>query len=110
MKCANAKALGAVLIAAMAASSLLGAPQKDAASHEGAASVPRSREGKKLFGSSDALRVARVSSPRISPDGTRVAYLVAENDTEKEQAWKFVTHLWGVTAAGLSSEARQFTG
>lgn len=109
MKCANAKALGAVLIAAMAASSLLGAPQKDAASHEGAASVPRSREGKKLFGSSDALRVARVSSPRISPDGTRVAYLVAENDTEKEQAWKFVTHLWVVPAAGPSSEARQFT-
>src|SRR5690242_6250056 len=109
MRCANAKALGAVLIAAMAASSLLGAPQKDAASHEGAASVPRSREGKKLFGSSDALRVARVSSPRISPDGSRVAYLVAENDTEKEQAWKFVTHLWVVPAAGPSSEARQFT-
>lgn len=109
MKCANAKALGAVMIAAMAASSLLGAPQKDAASHEGAASVPRSREGKKLFGASDALRVARVSSPRISPDGSRVAYLVAENDTEKEQAWKFVTHLWVVPASGPSSEARQFT-
>ncbi|HLZ51822.1 MAG TPA: S9 family peptidase [Candidatus Acidoferrum sp.] len=109
MKCANAKALGAVLIAAMSASSLLGAPQKDSATREGAASAPRSREGKKLFGSADALRVARVSSPRISPDGTRVAYLVAENDTEKEQAWKFVTHLWVVPAAGPSSEARQFT-
>jgi dipeptidyl aminopeptidase/acylaminoacyl peptidase len=109
MKCANTKALGAVLIAAMSASSLLGAPQKDAASHEGAASVPRSREGKKLFGSTDALRVARVSSPRISPDGTRVAYLVAENDTEKEQAWKFVTHLWVVPSAGPSGDARQFT-
>jgi dipeptidyl aminopeptidase/acylaminoacyl peptidase len=109
MKCANAKALGAVLIAAMSASSLLGAPQKDSATHEGAASAPRSREGKKLFSSADALRVARVSSPRISPDGTRVAYLVAENDTEKEQAWKFVTHIWVVPAAGPSSEARQFT-
>jgi dipeptidyl aminopeptidase/acylaminoacyl peptidase len=109
MKCANAKALGAVLIAAMSASSLLGAPQKDSGTREGAASAPRSREGKKLFSSADALRVARVSSARISPDGTRVAYLVAENDTEKEQAWKFVTHIWVVPAAGPSSEARQFT-
>ncbi len=109
MTCANSRALCAVLIAAMSASTLLGAPQKDSATHEGAASAPRSREGKKLFSSADALRVARVSSPRISPDGTRVAYLVAENDTEKEQAWKFVTHLWVVPAAGPSSEARQFT-
>jgi dipeptidyl aminopeptidase/acylaminoacyl peptidase len=109
MECANSRALRAVLFAAMSASLLLGAPQKDAASHEGAAPSPRSREGKKLFGSADALRVARVSSPRISPDGSRVAYLVAENDTEKEQAWKFVTHIWVVPAAGPSSEARQFT-
>jgi dipeptidyl aminopeptidase/acylaminoacyl peptidase len=39
----------------------------------------------------------------------RVAYLVAENDTDKEQAWKFVTHLWLVPAAGPVSAARQFT-
>ncbi|MGB8475301.1 MAG: S9 family peptidase [Candidatus Acidiferrum sp.] len=70
---------------------------------------PVSMEGKKLFGTAEALRVARVSSPRISPDGTRVAYLVTENDTEKEQAWKFATHLWVVPAAGPASAARQFT-
>ena len=73
------------------------------------AKAPRSKDGKKLFGSAEALRVARVSSPRISPDGSRVAYLVAENDTEKEQAWKFVTHLWVVPATGPASAARQFT-
>jgi dipeptidyl aminopeptidase/acylaminoacyl peptidase len=73
------------------------------------AKAPRSKDGKKLFGSAEALRVARVSSPRISPDGSRVAYLVAENDTEKEQSWKFVTHLWVVPAAGPASAARQFT-
>ena len=39
--------------------------------------LARSRTGKRLFGSSDALRVARVFSPRLSPDGSRVAYLVA---------------------------------
>ncbi|MGB7024437.1 MAG: hypothetical protein WBD73_11625, partial [Candidatus Acidiferrales bacterium] len=81
--------------------------QQNASSKETAAA--RSKEGKKLFGSAEALRVARVSSPRISPDGSRVAYLVAENDTEKEQAWKFVTHLWVVPAGGPASAAKQFT-
>jgi dipeptidyl aminopeptidase/acylaminoacyl peptidase len=75
------------------------------------AQEPRSKDGKKLFGTAEALRIARVSSPRISPDGSRVAYLVAENHTEKDkdQLWKFVTNLWVVPTAGASSAARQFT-
>ena len=71
----------------------------------------RSKDGKKLFGTGEALRVARVSSPRISPDGSRVAYLVAENQMEKEKdsPWKSVTHLWVVAVAGPAAAARQFT-
>src|SRR5580698_1194779 len=71
----------------------------------------RSKDGKKLFGTAEALRIARVSSPRISPDGARVAYLVSENvmDKEKDTAWKNVTQLWVVPAAGTGTAARQFT-
>lgn len=71
---------------------------------------PKSKDGKKLFGTAEALRVARVSSPRISPDGTRVAYLVAETPMEKDKdTWKTVTNLWVVPAAGPATAARQFT-
>ena len=92
----------AVLLAPLA----VGARQNGASATE---PVARSKDGKKLFGSAEGLRVVRVSSPRISPDGSRVAYLVAANDTEKEQAWKFVTHVWVVPAPGPASAARQFT-
>jgi dipeptidyl aminopeptidase/acylaminoacyl peptidase len=69
----------------------------------------RSKTGKKLFGTAEALRLARVSSPRISPDGSRVAYLVAHDQMEKDKPWKSVTQLWVVPAAGPASAARQFT-
>jgi dipeptidyl aminopeptidase/acylaminoacyl peptidase len=82
---------------------------KDSAAKEAAAPAAKSKSGKKLFGAADALRVARVTSPRISPDGTRVAYLVAENHMEKDQAGKFVTGVWVVPAAGPASAARQYT-
>ena len=69
----------------------------------------RSKDGKKLFSAADAVRVARVSSPRVSPDGTRVAYLVAENRPEKDQPGKYVTHVWVVPSAGPPAAARQYT-
>jgi dipeptidyl aminopeptidase/acylaminoacyl peptidase len=71
----------------------------------------KNKDGKKLFGTAEALRVTRVSSPRISPDGARVAYLVAENQMEKEKdtPWKSVTHLWVVPTKGPAAAARQFT-
>jgi Tol biopolymer transport system component len=72
-------------------------------------SPARSKEGKKLFGTADALRIARVSSPRISPDGSHVAYLVAQNEMEKDKDWKSVTQLWVVPTEGPASRARQFT-
>ena len=73
-------------------------------------SPARSKSGKKLFGTAEALRLARVSSPRLSPDGSRVAYLVAETQMEKDKdALKTVTHLWVVPSAGSASAPRQFT-
>jgi dipeptidyl aminopeptidase/acylaminoacyl peptidase len=107
MKPTMTKWVRAVLIAAMFVAPFATAAQQKSSSEQ--AATARSKDGKKLFGSAEALRVARVSSPRISPDGARVAYLVSENDTEKPQAWKFVTHLWVVPAAGPASAARQFT-
>ncbi|MGB2643776.1 MAG: S9 family peptidase [Candidatus Acidiferrum sp.] len=96
-----------MLIAAACAMPLVAGAQQGASSKETA--TARSKDGKKLFGTAEALREERVSSPRISPDGSRVAYLVAVTDTEKEQAWKYVTHLWVVPATGPATAARQFT-
>ncbi|MGC1620578.1 MAG: S9 family peptidase [Candidatus Acidiferrum sp.] len=107
MELTTMKLARVILIAAAILAPLGAAARQDDSGKEAASA--RSKEGKKLFGSAEALRVARVSSPRISPDGSRVAYLVADNDTEKEQAWKFVTHLWVVPTAGPASAARQFT-
>jgi len=73
------------------------------------APTPRSKDGKKLFGTAEALRLARVFSPRISPDGSRAAYLVAENKMEKDKPWKSSTQMWVVPAAGPASAARQYT-
>ncbi|HUJ30327.1 MAG TPA: S9 family peptidase [Candidatus Acidoferrum sp.] len=102
--------LRAILIVSLPALMMpLSAPAQESA--KPAAAVPRSKDGKKLIGTSDALRIARVSSPRISPDGSRVAYLVAENQMEKakDQPWKSVTQLWLVPAAGPVTAAREFT-
>ncbi|HEV2617089.1 MAG TPA: S9 family peptidase [Candidatus Acidoferrales bacterium] len=79
------------------------------AAQEAPAGQVRSKDGKKLFGTNEALRVARVSSPRISPDGSRVAYLVSALKMEKDQPGKTVTQLWVVPTAGPASAARQYT-
>jgi dipeptidyl aminopeptidase/acylaminoacyl peptidase len=87
---------------------LLASAQESAVKQETQAA--RSKDGKKLFGTAEALRLARVSGPRISPDGSRVAYLVAENHMPKDKdEWKSVTQLWVVPAAGPATAARQFT-
>ncbi len=72
-------------------------------------SAARSRDGKKLFGTAAAMRVARVSSPRISPDGSRVAYIVSETKMDKDKLWKSVDQLWVVPTDGPASAARQYT-
>jgi dipeptidyl aminopeptidase/acylaminoacyl peptidase len=89
------------------------APSKPAS----AEAVARSKNGKKLLGAADTLRIARVISPKISPDGTRVAYLVSAVTTGKDgdatekggALGKYVSQLWVVPAAGPASAARQFT-
>ncbi len=73
------------------------------------APAPRSKDGKKLFSTMEALRLARVFSPRMSPDGSHVAYLVAENKMEKDKPWKSVTQLWIVPASGPANASRQYT-
>ncbi len=84
----------------------LAMPAQGAAPDSAAA---RSKDGKRLFGSAEALRVARVSSPMLSPDGSRVAYLVSSLDMDKDKPGKTVTHLWVVPSAGPASAAREYT-
>ena len=97
------------ICAFLLATSAIAKPQEPKEKQEAAAPTPRSKDGKNLFGTAEALLVARVFSPRISPDGSRVAYLVAENKMEKDKPWKSVTQLWIVPTAGPGSEARQYT-
>src|SRR5580698_5302315 len=103
------KLLRGISIALICAATLPAAARQNSPSQDAASA--RSKDGKKLFGTAEALRVARVSSPRTSPDGSRVAYLVAENVMEKEKdtPWKTVTQMWVVPAAGPATAARQFT-
>jgi dipeptidyl aminopeptidase/acylaminoacyl peptidase len=79
--------------------------------------VAHSKDGKKLFGAGDMLKIARVSAPRISPNGARVAYLVSTVTTGKDgdaadkggALGKYVSQLWVVPAAGPANASRQFT-
>jgi dipeptidyl aminopeptidase/acylaminoacyl peptidase len=73
------------------------------------ASAVHSRDGKKLLGAADAIRVARVSAPRISPDESHVAYIVSETRMEKDKPWKSVDQLWVVPTSGPASAAKQYT-
>src|SRR5689334_23428454 len=73
------------------------------------APAPKSKDGKKLFGTMEALRVARVFSPRISPDCRRIAYLAGENKMENDKPWKSVTQLWIIPTNGPASASRQYT-
>ncbi|MGB7024976.1 MAG: S9 family peptidase, partial [Candidatus Acidiferrales bacterium] len=97
----------------MAASTLSLAPVRTFAQQVGGrpmdAAHRSSKDGKRLFSTNDALRIARVSSPRISPDTSRLAYLVSALDREKDQPGKTVTQLWVAPTTGPMGEARQYT-
>src|SRR2546422_10837769 len=71
------------------------------------AAPPRARDGKKLLTALDLMKINAVSAPRISPDGTRVAYTVSETKMEKDKEWKNVTQVWVVPING--GKARQYT-
>jgi dipeptidyl aminopeptidase/acylaminoacyl peptidase len=103
-------------VTAVAAKGQEAAASKDAVAVKHEAAPARSKDGKKLFGTAAALRLASVSSPRISPDGMRVAYLVSkfeggpDSGAEKSsEPWKSVTQLWVTPVAGPASTSRQFT-
>ena len=71
------------------------------------AAPPRARDGKKLLTALDLMKINGVSAPRISPDGTRVAYTVSETKMEKDKEWKNVTEVWVVAITG--GKPRQYT-
>ncbi len=87
--------------------------QEPAASPEQKKSAPpaapeaRTKDGKRLLGSLDLMKIASVAAPRISPDGTRLAYTVGGVKMEKDKEWKTVTQVWVVPAAG--GRPMQFT-
>ena len=68
---------------------------------------PRAKDGKKLLTATDVLKIKAVGSPRISPDGSRVAYTVGEVKMEKDKEWKNGTQVWVVPTGG--GAARQYT-
>ena len=69
--------------------------------------APRAKDGKKLLTAMDLMKIATVSAPRISPDGSRVAYTVSETKMEKDKEWKNVSQVWVAPTGG--SKARQYT-
>src|SRR2546430_13534899 len=69
--------------------------------------APRAKDGKKLLTAMDLMKINGVSAPRISPDGTRVAYTVSETKMEKDKEWKNVTEVWVVAITG--GKPRQYT-
>src|SRR5437660_9479230 len=69
--------------------------------------APRAKDGKKLLTAMDLMKIATVSAPRISPDGSRVAYTVSETKMEKDKEWKNVSQVWVVPVIG--GHARQYT-
>src|SRR2546421_1211 len=69
--------------------------------------APRTKDGKKLLTAMDLMKIASVSTPRISPDGSRVAYAVSETKMEKDKEWKNFSQIWMVTTDG--GKARQYT-
>jgi dipeptidyl aminopeptidase/acylaminoacyl peptidase len=68
---------------------------------------PRTKDGKRLLTAQDLLKISNVGSPRLAPDGTRIAYIVSETKTEKDKEWKAATQIWVVPTSG--GEARQYT-
>src|SRR6266550_4489061 len=48
------------------------------------------------------------SAPRISPDGSRVAYTVSEIKMEKDKEWKSIGQVW-VVPTNRSAKSRQYT-
>src|SRR5437773_2828229 len=68
---------------------------------------PRTKAGKRLLTALDLMKGSSVASPRISPEGTRVAYTAAEIKMEKDKEWKSVTQIWVIPISG--GKPQQYT-
>jgi dipeptidyl aminopeptidase/acylaminoacyl peptidase len=68
---------------------------------------PRAKDGRKLLTALDLMKISVVSAPKMSLDGTRVAYAVTETKMEKDKEWKNVTQVWVVPTGG--GKAQQYT-
>ena len=106
-------AITLLLICLMAPLSLAWAQDKPGASEDkkpaqNEAPEPRAKGGGKLLTALDLMKVNAVSSPRISPDGARVAYTVSEIKMEKDKEWKSVGQVW-VVPTNRSAKSRQYT-
>src|SRR6266404_1948522 len=71
------------------------------------APAPRAKDGKRLLTALDLMKINAVSAPRISPDGSRVAYTVSETKMERDKEWKNVSQVWVVQTNG--GKERQYT-
>jgi len=101
-----------VLLCLIAAPVLVATQEKpdDKKPAKAEAPAPRAKDGKKLLTALDLMKISGVSAPRISPDGSRVAYVVSETRTEKDKEWKTVSQVWVVPmTAALGESARQYT-
>src|SRR6266852_2958758 len=84
------------------------APATDNKSAKNEAPEPRTKSGGKLLTALDLMKVNAVSAPRISPDGSRVVYIVSEIKMEKDKEWKSVGQVW-VVPTNRSAKSRQYT-
>src|SRR5438128_11512839 len=99
-----------ILLCLIAMTTFVSAQEKtkdDSTSAKNEAPAPRTKDGKKLLTALDFMKINAVSAPRISPDGTRVAYTVSETKMEKDKEWKNVTEVWVVATTG--GKPRQYT-
>src|SRR2546429_1003801 len=99
-----------VLLCLITMATLVSAQEKtkdDNTSAKNEAPAPRAKDGKKLLTALDLMKINSVSAPRISPDGTRVAYTVSETKMEKDKEWKNVSQVWVVPTNG--GKERQYT-
>ncbi len=85
----------------------LSVAQGQPASSKTDAPPPRAKDGKKLLTAMDLMKINSVGNPRLSPDGSRVAYTVGEVRMEKDKEWKTVSQVWVIPTSG--GPARQYT-
>jgi dipeptidyl aminopeptidase/acylaminoacyl peptidase len=97
----------ALLIFCFASSASFVRAQDDKKPTTKEAPEPLAKDGKKLLTALALMKINGVSAPRISPDGSRVAYVVTETKMEKDKEWKNVSQVWVVAITG--EKPRQYT-